>query len=188
MENLDYVFGIPTLGLVLAEQRLQSIDYINKILDVCEKTPSVKKSNTGWQSDDYLGENNPIFKELISQLTLLCDNFCSSYFNKKISGKIEEFWANVNPKGAVNFSHSHGGDLSGIFYLQVNEESGDVVFLNPAISSRKEIIASQNLKVHPRNLVLLLFPSWLEHYVEPNQSEEPRISLSFNYHIMEISE
>ena len=28
--------------------------------------------------------------------------------------------------------------------------------------------------------VLLLFPSWLKHYVNPNLSNEDRISLSFN--------
>jgi len=34
--------------------------------------------------------------------------------------------------------------------------------------------------VQPQNLLLLLFPSWLEHYVEQNMSDESRISLSFN--------
>ena len=27
---------------------------------------------------------------------------------------------------------------------------------------------------------LLIFPSWLDHYVEPNESDEDRISISFN--------
>ena len=32
----------------------------------------------------------------------------------------------------------------------------------------------------PQDNVLILFPSWLKHQVETNQSEEDRISISFN--------
>ena len=28
--------------------------------------------------------------------------------------------------------------------------------------------------------LLVLFPSWMEHFVEPHDNDEPRISISFN--------
>ena len=34
--------------------------------------------------------------------------------------------------------------------------------------------------INPKNNLLLLFPSWLEHDVEENKSDDERISIAFN--------
>ena len=41
----------------------------------------------------------------------------------------------------------------------------------------------RNYPVEPSPLSCIIFPSWLSHYVEPNMSDEKRISLSFNFDI-----
>ena len=35
-------------------------------------------------------------------------------------------------------------------------------------------------RIEPKENMLLYFPGWLEHEVEPNNSNEERISISFN--------
>jgi uncharacterized protein (TIGR02466 family) len=35
---------------------------------------------------------------------------------------------------------------------------------------------------------LIIFPAWLEHYVEPNTSTEERISIAFNINIKKVTE
>jgi uncharacterized protein (TIGR02466 family) len=41
-------------------------------------------------------------------------------------------------------------------------------------------VNSDQVVLKVKNGTLLLFPSWLEHSVPPNRSNEPRISVSFN--------
>ena len=35
-------------------------------------------------------------------------------------------------------------------------------------------------EIYPQENMMLMFPSWLEHSVEPSKSKEERISISFN--------
>ena len=37
-----------------------------------------------------------------------------------------------------------------------------------------------HFKIFPQENMLLMFPSWLEHDVEPNKSKKERIAISFN--------
>ena len=38
----------------------------------------------------------------------------------------------------------------------------------------------RSAKMEPEDNKLILFPSWLEHDVEPSKSDEDRISIAFN--------
>lgn len=37
-----------------------------------------------------------------------------------------------------------------------------------------------NIHLTPSTGLLVLFPCWMEHYVEPHESDEPRICIAFN--------
>ena len=41
-------------------------------------------------------------------------------------------------------------------------------------------LGSDSASINPQEGLLVLFPSYIEHFVEPNQSSEDRISISFN--------
>jgi len=100
----------------------------------------------------------------------------------------------INGPGSYNKVHSHPHNfLSGAFYLQVPEDSGKLTFHNPHPQS--EILAppmkpDQSIHLAPRVgwqpkvKDLLIFPSWLNHEVEVNNSQEERIMLSFNVQIL----
>ena len=74
---------------------------------------------------------------------------------------------------------------------QDTRECGNLGFLNPNLVSTWDIpksIMDENAKdnftqtffVEPEKNVLYVFPSWLQHFVDANMSQEERISLSFN--------
>ena len=107
-------------------------------------------------------------------------------------------WANINPPGGYNRSHTHPGSLwSGVYYVQAPEHCGRVVFHDPRVQAEVQPIKIAEDKLadqrHWREVNhkamagrLVLFPSWLRHEVEPNLAkvDEPysdRISISFNY-------
>ena len=84
--------------------------------------------------------------------------------------------------------HSHPNSLlSGVFYLDVNQDSSPIVFYDPrpfrkfvALPRGKETIASyERIAMIPENGLLLIWESWLEHEVPPNYSDQ-RITLVFN--------
>ena len=100
------------------------------------------------------------------------------------------YWVNINGPGHFNRRHSHdphhGTFLSGVFYVKVPEDSGRICFHDPRphISTAPDMKYYNNgdnawcLETEPN--VLLIFPPWLEHSVEVNESSENRISIAFN--------
>jgi len=98
-------------------------------------------------------------------------------------------WANINPTGAINSSHTHPNNyLSGVYYVATPAQSGDIEFSDPRpqataivppIKQRNKYNSNSiSLDVKPGRLVL--FPAWLVHAVRVNQSPGERITISFN--------
>lgn len=98
-------------------------------------------------------------------------------------------WANINGKGQSHQIHTHPNNLlSGVYYVSAPDNCGDIVFhdprqqaivLIPQIAERSPFNASKH-NIVPREGRLLLFHSWFQHMVEENESEQERISISFN--------
>jgi|TARA_R110000824_G_scaffold401537_2_gene612818 uncharacterized protein (TIGR02466 family) len=107
-------------------------------------------------------------------------------------------WLNVNRKGNFNPPHVHpGNDYSGCYYASFPENSGLIHFLDPRPQHR---FSSPNpkskenenwyLSDNPYDTSLfthkikegkvVIFPSWLTHYVDPNPTDSLRISIPFN--------
>ena len=133
---------------------------------------------------------------------------CFNYepLNDAIKGNIPQYedpelgdvyistWVNINGRGAYNRRHTHADGinlLSGVYYVTVPENSGNIVFFDPRavmVHSFADMryyglngsTGSHEYKIKPEEDKLLLFPCWLEHHVEANNTNEDRISISFN--------
>ena len=98
-------------------------------------------------------------------------------------------WANVNPPGGMNRAHQHPNSLwSGVYYVKAPKNSGHLKIDDPR-SSASMIRPKQKPGQLPPRLYrethyepidgrLIMFPSWLMHCVDPNESNEIRISVS----------
>lgn len=98
-------------------------------------------------------------------------------------------WVNINGKGHWNDVHNHcdnGVMLSGIFYVKCPENSGGIRFYDTRINVSKYYLnyyeedRGNYMKINPHENLMLFFPPWIMHLVEPNQSDEERISIAFN--------
>lgn len=98
-------------------------------------------------------------------------------------------WLNINPPGCFNWDHTHPGSFySGVAYLQIPKNSGEIRFNNPGFSPgpyAKETTKDRwNLHgsywLQPEAGDIFLFPSCLNHRVHPNNSRRERISIAFN--------
>jgi len=142
------------------------------ILNYKENTETRKLTNQGgWQEtiSDY--QDEPIFENFIEGILKILKVTRLKTEGKKVS---ITSWANVNEKGNWNFPHNHiGTDLSGVYYVKVPKDSGQIVFFDP----RK---IESAMGVQPVEGNLFMFPSYLEHMVTPSESNETRISIAFN--------
>tara|TARA_R100001594_G_scaffold29392_1_gene54886 strand:+ start:47 stop:646 length:600 start_codon:yes stop_codon:yes gene_type:complete len=152
------------------------------------------RSNYGnsWHSSDhYMEEDNLISSIIFSSI--------NSYFNDREILKeesqycISNAWVNINSKGGSNSIHYHpGSSLSGVFWINVPKDSGELVFKNPnnfveaSTLSRyaDHLTASFNkyetFYLEPKEGYMVLFPSHIQHLVRENKSNEDRIAISFN--------
>lgn len=105
-------------------------------------------------------------------------------------------WANINGKGDYNVVHTHPNCMwSGVYYVQPGEAdktipySGLLEILDPREASN--YIQIRNSIFDGREFVenvpgrMLLWPSWLKHWVHPFQGEGERISIAFNVNVVE---
>lgn len=180
-DHSNFIFNTPIWGYVLTNEKYQAEDYLEFIEALYSSESSVSKSNSGggWQSRDNL-HAEPIFREFVNNILLksIADGILKDYNVNEY--KVQSMWANVNQKHSFNYHHTHEGYLSGVFYLKVPPKSGRLIFTNPNIRSVGHPVSSPNYPINPEPLSCIVFPSWLEHYVEPNESNGARVSISFN--------
>ena len=103
--------------------------------------------------------------------------------------KITSMWSIINKKDSFNERHHHGNSaLSAAYYVNADQNSGDIVFYDPRHafifshpeSSKLNDLNAQTKSISPKSGLLVLFPSYLDHSVQPSKSMEDRIVISFN--------
>ena len=157
-------------------------DFISWIKGEMKKESVVKSNRGGWQSELYDSKND-MFEPLIKQIREFCGHLPLDI--KEII--IPQLWVNVNKKGNWNIIHQHAQyDLSGTYYVKVPKDSGRLFFRDPrpAAIGNKFLIdrfdKGEFKKVNVMEGTLGIWPAYLDHFVEPSDSDEERISISFD--------
>lgn len=182
-------------------------NFSNKVLDrsLFEKTAydceqqseGMQISNMGgYHSPNFMGfGDDPMRSKLLDVINKEVEK-CAIEFGLKLEGKkikVSNFWLNINRKKDHNKMHTHLGSIfSGVFYIKVPDNCGRLVLEDPNTQLMQTFLHYWHLgyefneytsmvwNISPDPGDLVIFPSWMSHYVEPNMSDEDRISLSFN--------
>jgi uncharacterized protein (TIGR02466 family) len=142
----------------------------------------------GWQSEPLLHQREE-FQELAA-----CVRDAAKSVVRFLRIGYDEFeitgcWATVLAKGARHKAHTHPNNyLSAVYYVRTHPGADTINFHDPRMQAsviRPPVteLTAQNtdqVVVKVADGTLLLFPSYLEHSVNPNESTEERISVSFN--------
>lgn len=150
-----------------------------------------------------MGEGLSLQPEFDFFTKLILEN-TQKYLNEKgIEIKANhELWvslfASEMTMGDEHSSHNHPGALlSGIMYLNVPPGSSTLEFSSPRSSNKAwknfleestyenktdffRVRPDHTIEVRPSEGLFLLWESWIQHWVPPNQSLEGRITLVFN--------
>ena len=151
----------------------------------------VKKSNVnGWHSEGFDLKNQSL-KNFITEISNNIGSVIKDMnwdLDSQIA-RITNMWAIINKERAFNERHHHGNSsLSAAYYVKAEKNAGDLIFFDPRqanvfhhpTSKEANSLNCQVQSVTPRAGTLVLFPSYLEHKVAENLSNEERIVVSFN--------
>ena len=94
----------------------------------------------------------------------------------------DEFWFNIAKPGESTGWHDHKDNavLSGVYYLSVPQNSGNIQF------RKKAKDGSQEWSVNSKEGKMIIFDSKIEHSVPINKSNKNRISLAFNLYSLPL--
>lgn len=148
--------------------------------------PAGRSNRGGWNSIDKAILDQSGFADLNGLVREGIDAAMAEMGCTAVAYDVES-WINIHDAGGFNFPHLHEGSyLSGCFYLRVPAGSGNLIFRDPrpgvVHSSLKGPVANgyRDVSLKPEDGLLVLFPSWLEHYVEPHAGDGARIVIAFN--------
>ena len=178
--------------LIFAEDvKLDNQQLANDIVAWSKQDKGVKKTNmNGWHSQTNMHEM-PQFKLLVDELFKMQHEVYKSEWLDR-GPKLGNMWANINYSGGYNKPHIHPNSLfSGVYYIKTPLNCGKIVFNDPRPVVQCNMPTRQRGKppphlwrevsIDPKVGRIIMFPSWLWHSVEPNQSNDMRISVSFNF-------
>jgi uncharacterized protein (TIGR02466 family) len=167
------------------------------VLDEESREPGVSRSNIGgWHSGlDFLDREAPMIAALRDRIENFVTDLNEAVFSDDADRQPRDFslegWANVLRDGGYNSLHSHPNSFwSGVYYVTGNNASDEYPFsgklelVDPRPGASLEYVDSTRLYgrflVNPSPGQMIVFPSWLQHFVHPCRGNEPRISIAFN--------
>lgn len=162
-----------------------------------ERNAARRTNSGGWHyAFDLFQLDAPVVAEFRDEMEQHIQAFLN-HFRPAARQKHDRFrvegWMNVNKAGDHNVLHCHPGCfLSATYYVRVPSDmkGGEIVFRDPrgpAVAMYETpgidlpwVGSGNGIPFSPASGHLLLFPSWLEHRVEPFEGSGERISIAFN--------
>ena len=150
-------------------------------------TSSYNQTTKNWQSKADLHKNKLYDKLTYKVVENTKKVFDSLYFEYQ-GFNITDMWSNVLKPGETHRPHTHSNNiLSGVFYVDAKQTSG-IMFTDPRPQAgviqpdvTKQFVDNANvIKYDSMTNRMILFPSWLQHYVPTNETKSNRISIAFN--------
>jgi len=156
---------------------------------------SLGRSNIGgWHSrTDFLDYPDPAVAALTTWITWAVTQMIDATAGRgSFKGTMSlSGWATICRAGAYHAPHSHPDSAwSGVYYVDAgtNETgrslAGVLEFLDPragveAVTAPGDPYG-EPVRVRPQAGLIVIFPSWLYHWVHPYTGRAPRIAVSFN--------
>ena len=150
----------------------------------------VSRTNiAGWQSNNTI-QQLPEFTVINRRILQACERIAESqHFIPGLTFD-HQAWVNISPPGSSNQVHYHANCyFSGVYYVSLDApQCGSIFFRDPRTASRmmpfpatkQTPFTASEVRMPPEPGRLYIFPGWLEHGVEVNQSDSDRVSISFN--------
>lgn len=198
------LFSTPVLLTHLEDAALINDALLAYFLPRAQEEHGRRHSNLGgWQSEaDFHTLPLPAAQALLRAVTDVVNSATALQTPNGLAEAALEWrvnsWVNVNPPGASNALHGHPGAYwSAVYYVDDGgagpDDGGQLFFQDPRgvlpamhdplLRFRIEgcLTAGYIESIRPVPGMLVVFPAWLLHAVDPFQGTRPRVSVAFNF-------
>ena len=166
---------------------------------VSEKWNDQVRSQDKQEKDKFgttsFGDNQKLFESKewvpIAEAILDCVNemLFSAYGEFSHTPILQTMWLSVYPDGGFVPEHVHANSIfSGVFYANAKPNAGNLIFSDPAwitktmfqVNNMNKSFFKTKHEMPVETGKVILFPGWLPHSSQPNNSGENRIIIGFN--------
>ena len=170
-----------------------------KLLREIETFSSQDKMGKSWSKENYRGGytsyaslcdlhlRSPLFAKFSDLLQAHAEAFArvQGWELRGLNLEMTACWMNVMRKNVYHTLHLHPHSaISGVYYVSTPKGSVSLRLEDPRMGLFMSAPVGKKSQYHsivPTAGTFVLFDSWLRHEVPPNQSDDERVSLSFNY-------
>ena len=149
---------------------------------------SAQPPGVGWQTAQDL-HLRPEFADLAKVITEAGEAALRSIEAEHNGLTITGCWANINPPDARHRAHTHPNNyLSGVYYVRAPQGGNHISITDPRVQrsvmqprfKKDSVLNASVINLEVADGVMILFPSWLQHDVRRNASNEERVTIAFN--------
>jgi uncharacterized protein (TIGR02466 family) len=141
---------------------------------------------------DYLDLKDPALAELVEIVRIKANELhVRLELHHGFHHTVKEAWANLNDPEPTRIPHQHAASaFTCVYYIKGDENSGPIRLMSPVVS-KEQVVEPKHIDVYngftasawdyaPVPGRLIIFPSWIYHFVQPNRSGSERMSIAFN--------
>lgn len=193
-------FATPIVNYVWQDAGELNAALAEVIFEAEGSSEGLTRSNVGgWHSDlVFLERREPCIAALRSRLHDFVADLNRAVFRNDASAPTEHFiidaWANVMRRGHYHSPHCHPNAFwSGVYYVTGNPQvdgqpsSGKLELFDPRPGANVNYTEGSSLSgrflLNPSPGQVIIFPSWLEHWVHPYHGDAARLSIAFNVRV-----
>ncbi len=194
--ELTLTFSTPIWTSIIPKHRKINEKMFTYIKSLQKKDRfGINRSNLlGWHSKNFdleLEQLRFFVNSISPQLNSVLADMGWDIKNQEV--KITGMWAIINNKNSSNAMHIHSNNyISAAYYVKAPKNCGDLVFYDPRFAatyrypkiSKTNKLNSNIVAFQPKEGMLVLFPSYLQHSVNVNKTDEERIVISFNINLI----
>ena len=182
---------IPLFPTPIYKSTVFNFDEVQKEIDDCISDIDFKMVPE-WGSTHYLSD--PTFSSSVigekkldnlkHGIDIALSEYCGDLKYQYDKYDIIDSWMTLFKKNNYAHIHAHGeADLAGVYYYKtgISDNDSSFFFCTPAVGSEASIFwGEQRISMRPEEGTMLLFPGWLRHGVTTNETDDDRVSISFN--------
>ncbi len=194
-DDIVLTYSTPILARVEPDHAMVNKNLSDLILAREAESTGLDKSNVGgWHSEENFlqwgTEDVTTIRDWFALAIRSINDFAIGPHRR--SGELDaSAWANVCRTGDYHQPHFHpGNDWSGVYYVATGTDgsegarSGCIDMLDPrpgvGMMHSPGLPYTGTVQFKPQPGMILVFPSWLTHYVHPHEGPNERISIALN--------
>lgn len=201
MKRIVNLFPVPVLEAVIDQHDKFSQQLKSAVLELFNTSTNNRVLSHKWKDNIQDSKHSALGYSSFNESDISIDPRFKFFFDS-IQPTIAEFfqqlghtsnwrfanaWSNVYPQGAFVPLHDHRGvHWSAVYYVQADANCGELITVDPkeyALGNEPENTRYRGNRMSsftPTPGKLIMFPGYLKHECEPNESGTDRIIISFN--------